>query len=53
LFAKKNSEASTIVLDESVPFSRDRFADRRLRSEVLELIHRIESYSRGAFSDAE
>jgi NitT/TauT family transport system ATP-binding protein len=53
VLAKKNSEASTIVLDESVPFSRDRFADRRLRSEVLELIHRIESYSRGAFPDAE
>jgi NitT/TauT family transport system ATP-binding protein len=45
--------ASKIVLDESIAFAGDSFADRRLRSEVLELVERIELHSRGAFSNGE
>jgi len=45
--------ASALVLDESIEFSGDTFVNRRLRSEVLEMVHRIEAHSRGAFSNAE
>jgi NitT/TauT family transport system ATP-binding protein len=44
---------SKMVLDESISFSGDSFAHRRQRSEVLELVHRIELHSRGAFSHGE
>jgi NitT/TauT family transport system ATP-binding protein len=48
-----DTAGSKLALDESISFSGDAFAQRRLRSEVLELVHRIELHSRGAFFNAE